>query len=117
MIETDRIGVQVVFTNKAGLVIMGLHILGQRRLTLIKAGKFVDSVTMRVFAGHNHRPTRRANRVGHKRIGETHAFVSESIKIGRWSHRSQPSPIRTDCMRRMIVRHDIEDIQRPSGAE
>ena len=100
----------MVFAYKAGLVTVGLHVLGQRGLALIEAGKFVDAVDVRVFAGPDNGPTGRADGVGDEGVGKAHAFAGETVEVGRWGDFCEASAVCADGVGGVVVRHDEEDV-------
>ena len=73
VIKTDGIGVQVILSYETRLIAVGLQVLRERRLALVEPREFVDAVSMCVLARHDHSATGRADGVGDKSVGETHA--------------------------------------------
>ena len=65
------------------------------------------AVDVTVFAGENGRAARGANRIDHETIAEAHPFFRNAIDVGCFVHLAA---VGADRVRRMIVRHDENDI-------
>ena len=76
--------------------------------------KRFDAVDVTVLAGQYTSSARRAN--GIDAIGSVHAdaLCCQSVDTGRFENRSQVASIGANCIGRMIIRHDVEDIHRSS---
>ena len=112
MIKSDWIRVKVVLSYKSRLIAVCLHILGQGGLALVKAGEFIDSIYVGVFAGPQHGSAWCANGVGNKGVCKTHTLASQTIEVRGWGNLSQSSTVGTDGVRGVIVGHDPEDVGR-----
>ena len=96
-----------------GCFISGLlKVLRQVRLRAIEAIKHGDAILMTVFSCQNCRAAGRADGIIHEASRQHHAFARQSIYVWR---PIDPAAIRADRMRRVVVRHDEENVRARGG--
>ena len=72
--------------------------------------RIVDEAILVAMLTRQHTgPTGSTDRIGHKTIGEPNAILGDAVDI----RCLDVTPIvSTQCLKRMVIRHDVEDVQR-----
>ena len=109
MVETCRFAHQVPLADESCLVArclkeFGHCLLGTVEDTVFVVGKAID-VAMLACEHTCTAGTRKA--VGHETVAEQDTFLGNLIKVGSLN---VTVAIGTECLRRVVVRHDIDDI-------
>ena len=110
IIETGRIGGQVPLPDHRRLVTCLAQQLREGLLRAIKGVLVIDKAILVAMLSRQHAgPAGSTDGIGHKTIGETNAILSDTVDVGCLD----VTPIiGTQCLKRMVIRHDVEDVQR-----
>ena len=108
VIETRRIGKQMPLADHRRLIPRLLEILREVRLLAIERIEDRHTVLVAVLAGKNRRAAGRANRVVHEAAREEHAVLRDAIDARRLI---DATAVGAHGMRRVVVRHDEEDVR------
>ena len=95
------------FADHACVITRPLQRLRHRPLTAIKAIERWHAIDVTVFAGEDGSATRCADGIHRETMVETDAFLREPINVRCLV---DLAAIRADRMRRVIVRHDENDV-------
>ena len=68
------------------------------------------TVNVAVLAGLNHSATRPANRIRTEAVLKQHALSRQQVDVRSRIHILQPTVVSTDCVRRMIIAEDKQDV-------
>ena len=114
IIETGRIGGQVPLPDHRRLVTCLAQQLREGLLRAIKGVLVVDKAILVAMLSRQHAgPAGSTDGIGHKTIGETNAIPCDTINIGCLD---VTPVIGTQCLKRMVIRHDVEDVERLLGS-
>ena len=106
-IEALRIASEVPLADHAGVVAALLQQLRDRRAAAVEPVENGHAVDVRVLAGEDGGAARRADRVGGEDVFEERALFGNAIEVRRLV---DARPIGADGVRRVIVRHDEDDV-------
>ena len=106
-IEALRIASEVPLADHAGVVAALLQQLRDRRTAAVEPVENGHAVDVRVLAGEDGGAARRADRVGGEDVFEERALFGNAIEVRRLV---DARPIGADGVRRVIVRHDEDDV-------
>ena len=109
MVKTCRFAHQVPLADEGCLVTRSLQkfghcLLGAVKDTMLVVGKAID-VAMLTCEHAGTTGTRKA--VGHETIAEQDTLLGNLVKVGSLN---VTIAIGTECLRRVVVRHDVDDI-------
>ena len=107
-IEPDRIAAEMPFADHAGVVAALLEQACHRAPGAVEPVEHRHAIQVRVLTRENRGAARRADRVGHHHLLEERAFLGEAIDVRRAVH---PRSVRADRVRRVVVRHDEDDVR------
>ena len=95
------------------------NLLQQFRKRLLRAVKVIavvhKTIQMVVLTRQNDGATRTANRIRAKAITERHALSSQLVNVRRWIDIFEPTVVRTNRVRRMIIGKNKQDIWAVGG--
>ena len=113
VIKACRIRGQVPLPDHRRLVTRLAQQLREGLLTAIKGMRIVDKTILVAMLTCQHTgPTGSTDGIGHKTIGEPNAILGDAVDV----RCLDVTPIvSTQCLKRMVVCHDIEDVQRLLG--
>ena len=111
VVEPRRVAHQVPFPDHRRLVPPGLQEFREGLLAAVEVAVLVvrEPVGMAVLAGQQAGPGRTAQGVGDEAVREPGPFVGQPVDMGR-PH--VPLVIGADGLVRMVVAHDVHDVQR-----
>ena len=110
IIETGRIGGQVPLPDHRRLVTCLAQQLREGLLRAIKGVLVIDKAILVAMLSRQHAgPAGSTDGIGHKTIGETNTIPCDAVDVGGLD---VTPVIGTQCLKRMVIRHDVEDVQR-----
>ena len=110
IIETGRIGGQVPLPDHRRLVTCLAQQLREGLLRAIKGVLVIDKAILVAMLSRQHAgPAGSTDGIGHKTIGKTNTIPCDAVDVGGLD---VTPVIGTQCLKRMVIRHDVEDVQR-----
>ena len=110
VIKASRVGGQVPLPDHRRLVTRLAQQFREGLLRAIEGMRVVDEAILVAMLTRQHTgPTGSADGIGHETIGEPNAILSDTVDVGCLD---VTPVVGTQCLKRMVIRHDVEDVQR-----
>ena len=113
VVEAGGVGGQVPLADDSGFVAGLAQELWEGLLAAVEgAGVVGESVLVAVLAGEQAGPAGTADGVGHEALREDHARIRQPVDVRGLD---QAVPVGADGLIRVVVAHDIDDVERFAG--